>query len=459
MDARLILRLADPSLATTCLRRPAAPGAPARAAARRGRAGARARFGQRPLSLGPGEFVLAVSKPAAGWSRSAGWCRPGCRARPPAGSAGGGGCALTPLDPDQRLHLGWEYATPCPDPGPPPRRPAPPPREPMPADWLAAQRREERLINRPLKIIVAVAAGVALALGACVAGGLLRPVVAAPTIAVFLAAAALAGYAIWQGERVLRGRIEAERQRVERLRADQESRHFAGQEEHARLVSQWQRQRSAFETQKRWYGVPVPAEIDRVDVAGGTLSGWSALLTMVAAGRLATGGEVTVIDLSGGAVAADLVELSIAAGGVDPAVWVLPLDLPRLDLAAALAPGELADVLALSVSVAEERTSARELAVDSSILDRVIGALDDSGPTPLARVAAALRALAQVGDLRADVAAGLITEREAAKIAALYGQGAPTGWCSSARSASRRSSGSWPRPAGSRSTGPVAGCG
>jgi hypothetical protein len=331
---------------------------------------------------------------------------------------------LTPRDPDQPLYLGWEYATPCPDPGPPPRRPAPQQREPMSADWLAAQRREERLINRPLKIIIAVAAGVALALGACVAGGLLRAIVAAPTIAVFLAAAALAGYAIWQGERVLRGRIEAERERVERLRADQESRHFAEQAEHARLVNQWQRQRSAFETQKRWYGVPVPAGIDRVDVAGGTLSGWSALLTMVAAGRLATGGEVTVIDLSGGAVAADLVGLSIAAGGVDPAVWVLPRDLPRLDLSATLAPGELADVLALSVSVAEERSSPRELAVDSAILDRVIGALDGSGPSSLGRVAAALRALAQVGDLRADVAAGLITEREAAKIAALYGQGA-----------------------------------
>jgi hypothetical protein len=294
----------------------------------------------------------------------------------------------------------------------------------MSADWLAAQRREERLINRPLKIIVAVAAGIALALGACVAGGLLRAIVAAPTIAVLLLAAALAGYAIWQGERVLRGRVAAERQRVERLRADQESRHFAGQAEHARLVGQWQRRRSAFETQKRWYGVPVPAGIDRVDVAGGTLSGWSALLTMVAAGRLAAGGEVTVIDLSGGAVAADLVDLSIAAGGVDPAVWVLPRDLPRLDLAASLAPGELADVLALSVSVAEERTAARELAVDSAVLDRVIGALDGGGPVSLDRVAAALRALAQVGDLRADVAAGLITEREAAKIAALYGQGA-----------------------------------
>ena len=331
---------------------------------------------------------------------------------------------MTRRDPDGPLYLGWEYATPCPDPGPPPRRPAPQQRQPMSDDWLAAQRREERLINRPLKIIVAVAAGIALALAACVGGGLLRPVVAAPTIGVFLLAAALAGYAIWQGQRVLRGRIEAERQRVERLRADQESRHFAGQAEHARLVGQWQRQRSAFETQKRWYGVPVPAGIDRVDVAGGTLSGWSALLTMVAAERLATGGEMTVIDLTGGAVAADLVGLSVAAGGVDPAVWVLPRDLPRLDLAASLAPGELADVLALSVSVAEERSAARELAVDSAILDRVIGALDGSEPVSLGRVAAALRALAQVGDLRADVAAGLITEREAGEIAALYGQGA-----------------------------------
>ena len=331
---------------------------------------------------------------------------------------------MTPRDPDGPLYLGWEYATPWPDPGPPPRRPVPPPRQPVSADWLAAQRREESLIDRPLRIVVAVALALALVLGACVAGGLLRVLVAAPTIAVLLLAAAAAGYAIWQGKRVLRDRIEDERQRAGRLRADQESRHFAGQAEHARLVSRWQRQRSAFETQKRWYGVPVPAGIDRVDVAGGTLSGWSALLTMVAAGRLATGGEVTVIDLSGGAVAADLVDLSIAAGGVDPAVWVLPRDLPRLDLAASLAPGELADVLALSVSVAEERSSARELAVDSAILDRVIGALDESGPISLGRLAAGLRALAQVGDPRADVTAGLITEREAAKIGAIYGQGA-----------------------------------
>ena len=333
---------------------------------------------------------------------------------------------MTPPDRDGPLYLGWEYATPHPDPGPPPRRPAPQQRPQLSADWLAAQRREESLINRPQKIIVAVTVGIAVVLGACVAAGLVRAILAAPTIAILLLAAALAGAAIGQGRRLLRGRIEAERQRVERFRADQEGQLFAWQAEHARQVTQWQQQRSAFETQKRWYAVPVPDGIDRVDVAGGTLSGWSALLTMVAADRLSAGGEVTVIDLSGGAVAADLVDLADAAGGIDPAVWVLPGDLPRLDLASSLSRAELADVLALSVSVVEERSSARELAVDTAILDRVIGALDPGGDgaVPLGRVAAALRALAQVGDVRADVAAGLLTEREAAAVAALYGQGA-----------------------------------
>ena len=344
---------------------------------------------------------------------------------------------MTPRDRDCPLYLGWEYATPYADPGPPPRRPVPQERPQLSADWLAAQRREEKLINRPQKIIVAVTVAIAVALGACVAGGLVRPILAAPTIAILLLAAALAGGAIWQGERLLRGRIEAERQRVERFRTEQEGQLFAWQAEHARRVTQWRQQRFAFETQKRWYAVPVPDGIDRVDVAGGTLSGWSALLTMIAADRLAAGGEVTVIDLSGGAVAADLVDLSAAAGGIDPAVWVLPRDLPRLDLASSLSGGELADVLALSVSVAEERGSARELAVDSAILERVIGTLGGGGEgegeggdsagrgaVSLARVAAALRALAKVGDVHADVAAGLLTEREAAAFAALYGQGA-----------------------------------
>ena len=322
-----------------------------------------------------------------------------------------------------QCYLGWQYATLYPDPGPPPRRPVPPEKEQLSAAWLAAQRREENLISRPLKLTCAAAVAIALVFVICVASGWVPGIVAAPVIVACAVAGGLSGYAIWQGERALRARVAAERLRVERFRTDQESRLFAWQTEHARQVRDWQARQLAYESQKRWYAVSLPAGIDRVDVAGGTLSGWSALLTMAAAHQLAAGGEVTVLDLSGGAVAAELVTVARDAG-VGPAVWVLPADLPRLDFVASLDAGELADVLALSVSVAEERESTRDLAVDSAILERVMGVLDHGGGVRLASVAAALRALAQVGDPRADMASGLLTDREVSEISTLYGQGA-----------------------------------
>ena len=323
------------------------------------------------------------------------------------------------------LYLGWQYATPTEDPGPPPRRPAPPGRQRLSHDWLAAQRREESLITRPLRLT----AGIALVIAAAFAGGAVvswvPAAVAVLVIVVCLVMAGLSGHAIRQGQQVLHRRIEAEQVRAELLRADGEAQAHRAQAEHARQVSQWQQQRSAFATQKRWYAVPVPDGIDRVDVAGGTLAGWSAMLTMAAAYRLAAGGEATVVDLSGGAVAADLASLYTATSGVPPAVWVLPHDLPRLDLAASLSSGDLADVLALTASVAEEHSSARDLAVDAAILDRVIEVLDRDSrrPVQVGQVTAALRALAQVGDPRTDLAAGLLTERAAGELSALFGQG------------------------------------
>jgi hypothetical protein len=325
----------------------------------------------------------------------------------------------------ETLYLGWQYATAASDPGPPPRRPGPAGPPPSPDDWLAAQRREEALITRPARLAFTSAAGLAVVLAVSLAAGLVPATVAGLAVAACLAAAGLSGYGIWRGERALRERADAERLRAERLRADQRARLRRAQAEHVREVDRWQKQRSAFVSQKRWYAVPVPDGIDRVDIAGGTLAGWSAVLTMAAAYRLATGGQVTVVDLSGGAVAADLADLYAAADGVPPAVWVLPDDLPRLDLAASLPPGDLADVLALSASAAEEHSSARDLAVDTAILDRVIEVLDrdGAGPVQVRRVAAGLRAIAQVGDPRTDLAAGLLSARETGELSALFGQG------------------------------------
>jgi hypothetical protein len=319
------------------------------------------------------------------------------------------------------LYLGWQYAALHPDPGPPPRRPVPPEREQLSREWLAAQRREENLISRPLKLACAAAAAIIVVLVILIAVGWLPVLIAVPAIAVCTAGGGLSGYAIWQGEREVRARIAAERRRVEVFRADQESQLFAWQEEHARQVREWQARRLAFDSQKRWYAVPLPSGIDRVDVAGGTLAGWSALLTMAGAYRLAAGGEVTVIDLSGGAVAADLV--TVCRGqGMDPLVWLLPKDLPRLDLSVSLGPEALADVLALAVSAGGKRGQGNDLAVDNAILERVMSVL--GADISMARVAAGLRALAQAGDPRDDVTAGLLTERETGQLSTLFGQGA-----------------------------------
>ena len=324
------------------------------------------------------------------------------------------------------LYLGWQYATPEPDPGPPPRQPAPEAVPELSAGWLAAQRREENLIARPAKVTGGTAAAMSAVLAAGGAAGLLPAAFAVPAAAAGLAVAGWHAATVRRGERVLRARTEAEQRRLELLRADAEERRDRTHGDYALAVRRWHQRQSAFAGQKRWYAVPVPDGTDRVDIAGGTLAGWSAALTMAAAYHLAAGGEVTVVDLSGGAVGADLAGLCAAAGGVPPAVWLLPDDLPRLDLAAGLAPEELADVLALSASAAEEHGSARDLAVDTAILDRVIEVLDRgaAGGVPVRRVTAGLRALAQVGDPAADLAAGLLSEREAAALSVLFGQAA-----------------------------------
>jgi hypothetical protein len=325
-----------------------------------------------------------------------------------------------------RLYLGWQYATPYPPPGPPPRRPTPPEREQIIPGWVAAQRREENLLSRPLKVACGVCAAI---MAVAVAGGLagwLNGLAAGFAAGAAALVGAVSGNAIWQGERALRSRVAAERRRVDSIRAESESKLFAWQEEHATRVRDWQARRIAYEHQKRWYAVATPDGIARLDIAGGTLSGWSAMLTTGAAYRLAEGGEVTVLDLTESAVAADLIAFARSAAvtdsGAGPLVWVLPEDLPSLDLGRGLDSAALADVLSVAASVGEEQTSTRDLSVDNAIVERVLDVL--GGPVPIASVAAGLRALAQVGNPADDVAAGLITDARADRLRAMFGGGA-----------------------------------
>jgi hypothetical protein len=319
-----------------------------------------------------------------------------------------------------RLYLGWQYATPYPDPGPAPRRPTPPEHERLSPDWAAAQRREENLLNRPLKAAFGVAVVVGLVAVVLGTVGWLPILVAGLGVIICVLIAALCGYAVWQGERALRSRMADERSRIGKIRAAQEGRLFTWQAEHASRVRQWQALRMAYEHQKRWYGVTVPGGIHRVDVAGGTLSGWSAMLTTAAAHRLAAGAEVTVLDLTEGSVALDLIAFA-RTSGIEPLVWVLPEDLPRLDLGAGLDARGLADVLSLVASATGEQGSTRDLSFDNAIIERVIDVL--GGTATVAGVTAALRTLAQV-DPREDVAAGLISSAQVDRLTTMFGRGA-----------------------------------
>jgi hypothetical protein len=324
-------------------------------------------------------------------------------------------------DSTDRLLVGYQYATPHPDPGPPPRRPTPPEHERLNPAWAAAQRREENLLNRPLKAAFLAAAAIgAIALAAVAAGWL--PILAAGLgVIVCVLVAVVCGYGIWQGKRALRLRMADEQDRVGKMRTAQESELFAWQAGHASRVREWQALRLAHEHQKRWYGVSVPGGITRVDVAGGTLSGWSAMLTTAAGHRLAAGGEVTVLDLTEGSVALDLIAFA-RASAIDPLVWVLPEDLPTLGLGTGLDARGLADVLSLVASSAEEQGSTRDLSFDSAILERVIDVL--GGTATVASVAAALRTLAQAGDPREDIAAGLISAAQVDRFTTMFGRGA-----------------------------------
>ncbi|MEU6777570.1 hypothetical protein ABZ912_00095 [Nonomuraea angiospora] len=324
-----------------------------------------------------------------------------------------------------RIYLGWQYILLHSDPGPPPKRPSPldepaDPPGPVNQDLLRRERLQEDMLNKPVRLVRTLMLVLAvLILAAGIAGYLAWPF----ALAGLTAAGGVAGicsYALLQGDRAVKYRVLEQQARDERRREERDKELFRAQEEHAQRYREWQDSKERHDRQLSWYAVAVPDEIDRIDVAGGTLPGWSALITLLGATRLYSGGHLTVLDLSEGAIAKDLIELA-RKGGDDPLVWVLPVDLPKLDLGATLKPEAFADVLAHVVSVSEEHRTTRDLSFDNAILERVLEVLGENAT--ISQVTAALRALAQVGDPRDDLRFGLITATQLERIGTLFGRG------------------------------------
>ena len=382
-------------------------------------------------ALRSGDFVLVTGLAAARASGAAVAVRAPCRtvsgplpARPgpSAGAARSLGAVVTAAAsrPGQ-VSLGWQHELLHADPGLPPRRPVPPDPERLNPGWVAAQRREETLISRPVRQAAGggvLLAGVVVLLGGA---GWLNPALTALGVVTFGGLAVAGAVSAWRGRRALKAAIAAETRRVCAARAAQERELFAGQEEHARRFRAWQSRQRAFRGQALWYPVVLPEQIDRVDLVGGTMAGWSALLTSVGVPRLASGDALTVLDLSEGAVARDLVTLA-GQLRVGPLVWVLPGDLPRFDLGVGLPAAAMADILTACVSADRAAAGGHDPATDHALLARLLEVLPDGAQ--ICQVTAGLRALAQVGDPREDVRKGRLTAVQLERITGLFGRGA-----------------------------------
>lgn len=322
------------------------------------------------------------------------------------------------------VYVGWQWL-PGTDPGPPPSPPQDAEPDVLDPDWLAAQRREHARLTRPARLITLTAGAVAVAVAGLWLSGRLPAGLTVLSGAAAGAVGADGCVRLWRARRALAGQLLAEERRVAAFRAVQRAEQAEQQQEHARRVRDWRQRSAAFARRPRWYPVTLPSGVRRVDVVGGTLAGWSALLTLMAAARLAAGGEVTVIDLTEGGVASDV--LAVARHqGAEPLTWLLPADLPRLELGADFNHDLLADILARTAAAAAgpgaEDGSMRDAGLDAALLRRVLAALGD-GAT-LAQLTAALRALGQIGGPADHLASAELTPAQLTRLGALAGRGA-----------------------------------
>lgn len=285
-------------------------------------------------------------------------------------------------------------------------------------DWVGAQRLIYSRLGRPARIGgLACALTVGMLAVAWVTGQASAALAGSGTMAA-VACGARCASSVARGKRRLGALITAERRRIAAA-SDAESARLAHvHREHASDYRAWRRRKAMFERQPSWFAACLPAGIDRLDVAGGTLAGWSALLTTIAATHLSIGGDVTVVDLTEGVVAGDLIGLA-RRSGLAPLVWVLPADLPRLDLGHGFDVPALADVLALAARSGE--AGGADYATDCALIERVLLTL---GPrASIAQLNAALRVLADIGPPRADLRAGLITAEQLDRIGTMFGRG------------------------------------
>lgn len=163
-----------------------------------------------------------------------------------------------------------------------------------------------------------------------------------------------------------------------------------------------------------WGPAVLPGQIRRIDIFGGSLWGWEALLTVHGASQLAAQ-PVLVADLTGELVSRELA-VTARDAGLSCTVQQLPSQLADTGLLGAFSLAQLADALAEAMHAGAADGGRADRAIDTRILEQLTAAL--GGRVSLARLAAALRALLGHPD-----SAGILEPAEYALITTMFPAG------------------------------------
>ena len=164
-------------------------------------------------------------------------------------------------------------------------------------------------------------------------------------------------------------------------------------DDHGRALAAWRERDAAWLRAElsrvaeadEWGSAIPPAGAGRVDVFGGSLRGWQALLTTHGTSLLAAQ-PLLVLDLTGEMVCGELIGTAQAAG-VPAVTWLLPSELDASGLLSGLSDTQFADAFAEAVHAGEPGGARAERAVDTRVLEQLHGAL--GGDVTLQRLAAA----------------------------------------------------------------------
>lgn len=271
----------------------------------------------------------------------------------------------------------WWFLTPFPE---------PPPQQQALPEYLARRVTETELAaQRRLTRTLPASAGIAAVLvlfAACSAGASAQLSVGSLLLAAvaMTPGGVLTWWAVQQRQAARQAHELAQKQVV------------GGYQERSR---QWHARRQAHDAAERarldglpeWGPAPLPGR--RLDVFGGTLWAWEALLTTYGTSALAVQ-PLLVLDLSREVVSRELVELARAAWiGVD--AQLLPSRQASSSLLTDMSPQDLVDAIVESMHGGTPDAARAERSMDDRILTKVCRALGDD--ITLARIAAALRVL------------------------------------------------------------------